>query len=215
LSADQLRPHSTGPPRAADLRAARTGQTRWVCTLAGAERACNTRRSERSHKRNTRGSEGRSTHPKPPCRRLAPRAAGRSPAPPLPPRSAAPAAAASPCAPPYGRSKLRRRPSEPAPGVRHRAAAPRLREPYPVYARASCAHTVCTAPKHALRAGARVELPPPPPPARGAAAPSSLVVPVISPVIAGRSRRPSHFPHSPQFRSEKLHPIPPGPQIYS
>ena len=39
-------------------------------------------------------------------------------------------------------------------------------------------------------------LPPPPPPARGAAAPSSLVVPVISPVIAGRSRRPIHFPQS-------------------
>ena len=82
LSADQLRPHSTGPPRAADLRAARTGQTRWVCTLAGAEKACNTRRSDRSHKRNTRGSEGRSTHPKPPCRRPAPRAASRSPLPP-------------------------------------------------------------------------------------------------------------------------------------
>ena len=85
------------------------------------------------------------------------------------------------------RSKLRRRPSEPAAGVRHHAAAPRLREPYPVYARAPCARTVWTAPKHALRAGGRVELPPPPPPARGAAAPSSPVVPVISPVIAGRS----------------------------
>jgi len=46
----------------------------------------------------------------------------------------------------------------------------------PVYARAPCARTVWTAPKHALRAGGRVELPPPPPPARGAAAPSSLVV---------------------------------------
>eukprot|EP01044_Picomonas_judraskeda_P008651 COSAG03_NODE_1000_length_5055_cov_7.643606_3_plen_266_part_00 len=68
---------------------------------------------------------------------------------------------------------------------------------YPVYARAPCARTVWTAPKHALRAGGRVELPPPPPPARGAAAPSSLVVPVISPVIAGRSRRPSHFSQSP------------------
>eukprot|EP01044_Picomonas_judraskeda_P006551 COSAG03_NODE_659_length_6400_cov_27.197746_4_plen_165_part_00 len=46
----------------------------------------------------------------------------------------------------------------------------------PVYARAPCARTVWTAPKHTLRAGGRVELPPPPPPARGAAAPSSLVV---------------------------------------
>ena len=50
---------------------------------------------------------------------------------------------------------------------------------------APCARTVWTAPKPALRAGGRVELPPPPPPARGAAAPSSLVVPVI----AGRSGR--------------------------
>ena len=65
------------------------------------------------------------------------------------------------------RSKLRRRPSEPAAGVRHHAAAPRLREPYPVYAGASCAHIVCTAPKHALRAGARVELPPPAPSSAG------------------------------------------------
>ena len=40
------------------------------------------------------------------------------------------------------RSKLRRRLTEPPAVVRHRAAAPRLREPYPVYARAPGARTV-------------------------------------------------------------------------
>jgi len=102
------------------------------------------------------------------------------PAPPDPP-----AAAAAPCAPPYDRTSSRRHPSEPAVGVRHHAAAPRLREPYPVYARAPGAQTVWTAPKPSLRTGGRVELPPPPPPARGAAAPSSLAVPMGRPFGSG------------------------------
>jgi hypothetical protein len=74
------------------------------------------------------------------------RAAARSPTPPCRsprrPRSTLRAA--------VWPQQLRRRPSEPATGVRHRAVAPRLREPYPVYARAPCAHAVWTAPKPVL-----------------------------------------------------------------
>ena len=106
--------------------------------------------------RKLEGSEGRSAHRGAACRRPArPRCRPQSRTA-LPPRSAAPGAAAAPCAPPYGRSKLHRRPSEPLAGGRHRAAAPRLREHYPVYARAPCARTVWTAPKPVLRAGGRV-----------------------------------------------------------
>ena len=117
--------------------------------------------------RKLEGSEGRSAHRGAACRRPArPRCRPQSRTA-LPPRSAAPGPAAAPCAPPYGRSKLHRRPSEPLAGGRHRAAAPRLREHYPVYARAPCAHTVWTAPKPVLRAGGRVAATAPAPSSAG------------------------------------------------
>jgi len=69
-------------------------------------------------------------------------AAARSPAPPFrraPPHPAPPQRPA--------RRRMELAPASPlieelAAGVRHRAAAPRLREPYPVYARAPGAHAV-------------------------------------------------------------------------
>ena len=98
------------------------------------------------------------------------------------------AAPRSSCASPYGRSKLHRRPSEPLTGGRHRAAAPRLREHYPVYARAPCARTVWTAPKPVLRAGGWVAATAPAPSSAGRS----------SAIIAGYSkgrlkRRRVHF----------------------
>ena len=95
-------------------------------------------------------------------------AAARSPAPPFrraPPHPAPPQRPA--------RRRMELAPASPlieelAAGVRHRAAAPRLREPYPVYARAPGAHAVWTAPKPALRAGARVAAAAPAPLQRGA-----------------------------------------------
>ena len=91
--------------------------------------------SDTTYNRKTRGSEGRSAHHGAACRRPArPRCHPQS-CTALPPRSGAPAAAAAPCAPPRVRSKQRRRlTTEPPAVVRHRAAAPRLREPSPVYA---------------------------------------------------------------------------------
>ena len=76
------------------------------------------------------------------------------------------------CAPQRGRSKLRRRPSEPPAGVRHRAAASRLREHSPVPLRALPARTPCTraAPTPVLQAGGWVAAAAPDPLGGGAAA---------------------------------------------
>ena len=84
------------------------------------------------------------------------------------------------------------RPSEPPAGVHNLAAAPRLREPYPVYARAPRAHTVWTAPKHTLRAGARVAATAPAPSSVGR---SSAIIAVYQaaspPAVSGTSRSKS------------------------
>ena len=86
------------------------------------------------------------------------------------------------------RSKLRRRPSEAAAGVRHRAAAPRLCEPSPVHLRAPYAHAVRTVPKPVLRAGGRVvATAPAPSSARGSSA-----------IVIVRPLSPAEKTHIPQ-----------------
>jgi hypothetical protein len=157
-------------------------------TPAGAERSCDTRRSERYHVSTIGKQEGVRAE----ARTVELRAVAQL----------ARAAARSPYRPAAALRRTRRRcstlraatcPQQAAASPHHRAASSRptsrcCAPPARALAclcGAPCARTVWTAPKPALRAGGRVELPPPPPPARGAAAPSSLVVPVI----AGRSGR--------------------------
>jgi hypothetical protein len=69
-------------------------------------------------------------------------AAARSPAPPCRRATPHPPPQQHPARRRMAAVLHRRRLTEPAAGVRHRAAAPRLREPYPVYARAPGAHAV-------------------------------------------------------------------------
>ena len=153
--------------------------------------------------RKLEGSEGRSAHRGAACRRAArPRCRPQS-CTSMPLRSDAPAATAAPCAPPYGAasSAVASRSHQQSSNIalwRHACASPTL-SMRALPARAPCERHL-NPPSEPARGSL---LPPPPPPARGAAAPSSLVVPVISPVIAGRSRRPIHFPQS-KIRSRSI-----------
>ena len=122
-----------------------------------------------------------------PCRRAPPH-----PPPPQHPARRRMAAASSAVAP-----QSRRRASDIA--LRRRACASPTLSMRALPARTPCGRHL-NPPSEPARGSL---LPPPPPPARGAAAPSSLVVPVISPVIAGRSRRPIHFPQS-KIRSRSI-----------
>ena len=89
-----------------------------------------------------------------------------------------------------------RRPSEPAPSVRHRAAAPRLREPSlsmrALPARAPCGRHLNTPSEPAGGSSYRLR-----PLQRGAQQRHHRWLYGCTPVIAGRSRRPSHFSQSP------------------